>query len=266
MTDKNLKILSNNLLPDFIRSIDFDLEETLSSIEGDSVPVDYFKFYNSVSSVYSSKIEGENIDFDSYYKYKFLNVKYKADYTKKPDDLLLAYEFVLDNNLDFKNVLKAHSILSFNLLPKTQRGLIRNNPMFVLNSDDRIEYVAAEPIIVKSELEKLFFDISILLHDSLSLTETFYYASYIHLVFVKIHPFQDGNGRTARLLEKWFLKEKLGKKIVSAELEKNYFKNLSDYYINIRKLGLEYNGLDYSQSLDFLTMTISGLKTQSKNH
>jgi Fic family protein len=266
MTDKNLKILSDNLLPDFLRSIDFDLEETLASIEGDSVPVDYFKFYNSVSSVYSSKIEGENIDFDSYYKYKFLNVKYKADYTKKPDNLLLAYEFVLDHNLDLKNVLKAHSILSSNLLPKTQRGLIRNNPMFVLNSDDRIEYVAAEPNVVKSELEKLFFDISTLLHDSLSLTETFYYAAYIHLVFIKIHPFQDGNGRTARLLEKWFLIEKLGKKIVSAELEKNYFKNLSDYYKNIRKLGLEYNGLDYSQSLDFLTMTISGLKTQSKNH
>jgi Fic family protein len=266
MTDKNLKILSNSLSDDFLKSIDFNLEETLASIEGDSVPVDYFKFYNSVSSVYSSKIEGENIDFDSYYKYKFLNVKYKADYTKKSDDLLLAYEFVLEHNLDFKNVLKAHSILSSNLLPKTQRGLIRNNPMFVLNSDDRIEYVAAEPNIVKSELEKLFFDISTLLHDSLSLTETFYYAAYIHLVFVKIHPFQDGNGRTARLLEKWFLIEKLGKKIVSVELEKNYFKNLSDYYKNIRKLGLEYTGLDYSQSLDFLSMTISGLKTQSKNH
>lgn len=266
MAEKNLKILSNSLLHDFLGSIDFDIEETLASIEGDSVPVDYFQFYNSVSSVYSSKIEGENIDFDSYYKYKFLNVKYKADYTKKSDDLLLAYEFALENNLDLQNVLRAHSILSSNLLPKNQRGLIRNNPMFVLNSDDRIEYVAAEPKIVKSELEKLFFDISTLLSDSLSLPETFYYAAYIHLVFVKIHPFQDGNGRSARLLEKWFLIEKLGKKIVSVELEKNYFKNLSDYYKNIRKLGLEYLGLDYSKGLAFLTMTISGLKTQTRNH
>jgi Fic family protein len=138
--------------------------------------------------------------------------------------------------------------------------------MFVLNSDDRIEYVAAEPNIVKSETEKLFLDISILLNDKLSLPEIFYFAAYIHLVFVKIHPFQDGNGRTARLIEKWFLIEKLGKKIISIELEKNYYKNLSDYYKSIRKLGLEYAGLDYSQSLDFLTMTISGLKTQTKNH
>jgi Fic family protein len=265
-TLSKLTLLSNSLLTEYSGSIDFDIEETVTLIEADSVPVDFFQFYNSVSSVYSSKIEGENIDFDSYYKHKFLNVKYKPDYTKKSDDLLLAYEFTLENKLSFENVLKTHSILSRNLLPKNQRGLIRNNPMLVLNSDDRIEYVAAEPNIVKSETQKLFLDISILLNDKLSLPEIFYYAAYIHLVFVKIHPFQDGNGRTARLIEKWFLIEKLGKKIISIELEKNYYKNLSDYYKNIRKLGLEYSGLDYTQSLDFLTMTISGLKTQTKNH
>jgi len=266
LTAGKLKILSDSLLAEYAKSIDFDIEEAIALIEKDSVPVDYFQFYNSVSSVYSSKIEGENIDFDSYYKHKFLNVKYKPDYTKKADDLLLAYEFTLENNLSFENVLKTHSILSRNLLPKNQRGLIRNNPMFVLNSDDRIEYVAAEPNIIKSETEKLFFDISILLNEKLSLPEIFYYAAFIHLVFVKIHPFQDGNGRTARLLEKWFLIEKLGKKIISIELEKNYYKNQSDYYKNIRILGLEYTGLDYSQSFDFLTMTISGLKTQTRNH
>lgn len=260
------KILSNSLLAEYSKSIDFDLEETITLIEKDSVPVDYFQFYNSVSSVYSSKIEGENIDFDSFYKHKFLNVKYRPDYTKKTDDLFLAYDFTFKNNLSFENVLKAHSILSRNLLPRNQRGLIRNSPMFVLNSDDRIEYVAAEPNIVKSELEKLFFEISILLNEKLSLPEIFYYAAFTHLVFVKVHPFQDGNGRTARLLEKWFLIEKLGKKIVSVELEKHYYKNLSDYYNNLRKPGLEYTGLDYSQGLDFLTMTISGLKTQTKNH
>ena len=260
-----LKILSDKLLPDYSKLIDFDLEETITLIEKDSVPVDYFQFYNSVSSVYSSKIEGENIDFDSYYKHKFLNVKYKPDYTKKSDDLFLAYEFTLENNLSFENVLRAHSILSRNLLPRNQRGF-RNGPMFVLNSNDRIEYVAAEPNIVKSELEKLFFDISILLNEKLTLPEIFFYAAFTHLVFVKVHPFQDGNGRAARLLEKWFLIEKSGKKIISVELEKHYYKNLSDYYNNLRKPGLEYTGLDYSQSLDFLTMTISELKTQTKNH
>ena len=88
-------------------------------------PVDYFQFYNSVSSVYSSKIEGENIDFDSFFKHKFMNIKYQPDYTKKADDLYLAYEFIFKNKLTLKNLQSAHSILSANLLPKSQQGLVQ---------------------------------------------------------------------------------------------------------------------------------------------
>ena len=134
--------------------------------------------------------------------------------------------------------------------------------MFVINSDDRIEYVAAEPNIVKTELRKLFNDIDYLLKMDLNDFDTFYFASYIHLVFVKIHPFQDGNGRTARLLEKWFLIEKLGEKATSVQLEKNYYKNLDSYYKNIKRLGVEYDKLDYSKCLDFLLMTVTGLNNE----
>jgi len=134
--------------------------------------------------------------------------------------------------------------------------------MFVINSDVRIEYVAASPMMVKVELNKLFQDIDLLLRNKLNSYETFFYASQVHLVFVKIHPFQDGNGRTARLIEKWFLIEKIGRKATSVQLEKNYFKKLKDYYSNIRKVGLEYEDLDYSRSLDFLLMTAMGIDEQ----
>ena len=147
-------------------------------------------------------------------------------------------------------------------MPKSQRGLIRNNPMLVINYNDRIEYVAAEPNIVKLELNKLFNDIEFFLRADLNDFEIFYFASYIHLVFVKIHPFQDGNGRTTRLLEKWFLIEKLGDKATAIQLEKNYYKNLDSYHTNIKKLGVEYDKLDYSKCLDFLLMTVTGLKRQ----
>ena len=227
------------------------------------IPVDYFEFNKSISSVYSSKIEGEDIDFDSYFKHKFLKVKFKPDYTRKADDLLSAYDFIDDNPLNLKNVRKAHSVLSANLLPKSQQGLIRTNPMFVINSDDQIEYVAASPEIVNQELDKLFHDIELLVANDLDAFEVFYYASLIHLVFVKIHPFQDGNGRTARLIEKWFLIEKIGQEATSVQLEKNYFKHLKEYYLNIKILGLEYDDLDYNKSLDFLLMTANGIDEQS---
>lgn len=83
------------------------------------------------------------------------------------------------------------------------------------------------------------------------------------MVFVKIHPFQDGNGRAARLIEKWFLIEKPGEKATSVQLEKNYYKRLVDYFSNIRKIGLEYEDLDYSKSLDFLSMTVKGIDDQN---
>ncbi len=51
---------------------------------------------------------------------------------------------------------------------ESQQGLIRPNPMFVLNSQDQIEYVAADPEIVKQELDKLFEDIKILLESNIS--------------------------------------------------------------------------------------------------
>jgi Fic family protein len=258
----DFKILTDKLLEDYTKTVNESPLDKIDKSKKSEVPVDYFQFYKSVSSVYSSKIEGVDIDFDSYFKHKFLNVKFKPDYTRKADDLYSAYDFIENNRLTLENVKKAHAMLSRNLLPKSQQGWFRSNPMLVINSDDRIEYVAAKPEIVKSELDKLFHDIGLLHRRNLNPFEIFYYASLAHLVFVKIHPFQDGNGRTARLIEKWFLMEKIGAKATSVQLEKNYFIKFSDYYSNIRKIGLEYEDLDYSKCLDFLLMTVNGIDDQ----
>lgn len=69
-------------------------------------------------------------------------------------------------------------------------------------------------------------------------------------------------GRTARLIEKWFLLEKLGDKANTIQLEKNYYRKLKDYYGNIKKLGLEYEELDYRKSLAFLLMTVESLNEE----
>jgi Fic family protein len=258
----SFKILTSELLVEFTMQVNESPTHKLNSIPKLELPVDYFQFYKSVSSVYSSKIEGEDIDFDSYFKHRFMNVRFQADYTKKADDLYSAYDFIDSNILTLENVIKAHSILSSNLLPNDQQGFIRTNPMFVLNSNDQIEYVAASPNDVRPELEKLFCDIKLLQDKDLNSYEIFYYASLIHLVFVKIHPFQDGQGRTARLIEKWFLLEKLGEKANSIQLEKNYYQNLKAYYNNIKKLGLEYEELDYKRGLNFLLMTVSSINKE----
>lgn len=93
--------------------------------------------------------------------------------------------------------------------------------MFVITGDGRIEYAAVSPFKVDTELNKFYADLENLLNADLNVQEIFYYASLLHLVFVKIHPFDDGNGRTSRLIEKWFLAEKLGEKAWLIQSEKN---------------------------------------------
>ena len=254
-----LELLTPALLPNYIQAVGESPLDKLDRVRHEEIPVDYFQFYKAVSTVYSSKIEGEDIDFDSFFKHKFMNVGYKADYTKRADDLFTAYQFIDTAPLSLETVMEAHAILSANLLPRSELKRIRTNPMFVIGPDDKIEYVAASPSIVQEETEKLFRDITLLLSAELDGYESFYYASLIHLAFVKIHPFQDGNGRTARLMEKWFLIHHLGEKAAGVQLEKHYYHNLKSYYANIKKLGIDYDQLDYSKALDFLLMTPTSL-------
>ena len=134
--------------------------------------------------------------------------------------------------------------------------------MYVTTPDGRIEYVAVSPFELNTELSKLYEDIETLLTSSLSVFETFFFAAIIHLVFVKIHPFNDGNGRTGRLLEKWFLAQKLGAKAWFVQSEKYYYQHHQMYYNNLRVLGLEYNELDYNKALPFLLMLPSSIKIE----
>ncbi len=259
-----LKILTTKYLEEYKERLGISPDILLQNMEQKKITVNHFQFYNSVSSVYSSKIEGEDIDFDSFFKHKFMNIKYQPDYTKKADDLYSAYEFILNNKLTGENIIKAHKIITTNLLPEDQQGLVRSNLMFVLNSNDEIEYVATNPANVKTELDKLFSDIDILVSSKLNFFEIFYFASLIHLVFVKIHPFQDGNGRAARLIEKWFLLEKIGKEAINIPSEKNYYTNLKDYYKNLKKIGIEYEELNYSYCIDFLLMLPNSMKNKNE--
>lgn len=262
MTDA-LQILNNFLLAEYSKEITGEDLKRFYLLEDAEISTSDFSFYTSVSSVYSSKIEGEEMELDSYIKHKKFGVSFIPDYTKKIDDLYDSYSFAKTHRLNKENIFKVHEILSENLISENQRGKLRNVNMYVTTADGRIEYVAATPFIVEQEMNKLFHDLEILILTELTLKEVFFFASLIHLVFIKIHPWYDGNGRTARLIEKWFLAEKLGKQAWFLESEKMYYLNHQSYYINIRKLGLEYETLNYKNALPFLLMLPKTLQKSS---
>ncbi len=249
-----LKIIPIGLLNEYLKQVPGGLQEAFEALHDAEISTETFSFYTSVSSVFSSKIEGEEIELDSYVKYKKFGIEFLPDYTKKIDDLYNAYSFANTHELNEKNIAKSHKLLSKHIVAKHQQGKFRTHNMYVSTPDGRIEYVATSPFELKTEMKKFYDDISILLKANMSIEEVFFYASLIHLVFVKIHPWNDGNGRSARLLEKWFLAQKLGGKAWFVQSEKNYYQQHQTYYKNIRLLGLEYPELDYKQAMPFLLM------------
>ena len=254
MADISLEIIPTDLLAEYLLHAPKGLQLAFDALKDAEISTDTFSFYTSVASVFSSKIEGEEIELDSYIKHKRFGVEFLPDYTKKIDDLYSAYTFAKNNELNEKNIPEAHKILGKHIVAKHYHGVVRTQNMYVTTHEGKIEYVAVSPDKVKSEMQKLYNDISILIAENLTIEEVFFFASMIHLVFIKIHPWNDGNGRSGRLIEKWFLAQKLGDNAWFIQSEKNYYELHQTYYKNIRALGLEYPELDYSKALPFLLM------------
>jgi Fic family protein len=230
-----------------------NLEQQLEHFKESSKSLN-FDYLTTSSSVYSSKIEGNSLDLNS-----FMNAQMNADVRQEKskdvaeiEDLMNAYLFAERNPLNENNFLQAHNLATTHLLDENLQGKYRTERVGVFGREG-LTYMAIEPEFVEEKMQELFADLSELLKKKLTETGVFYYASQIHLIFVQIHPFADGNGRSARLLEKWFLTEKLGKEFWKLESERRYWEHRPEYYANLN-MGVNWYLIDYSQSLPFLLM------------
>lgn len=141
----NFKTLHQQLFPDYIKSANISMQN-FENLKDAEISTENFSFYTSVSSVFSSKIEGEEIDLDSYIKHKNFGIEFQPYYTQKIDDLYNAYQFAKDNSLNKSNLLEAHITLTKNILKPQLQGVYRKTNMYVLTEDGKIEYVATSPL------------------------------------------------------------------------------------------------------------------------
>jgi Fic family protein len=253
---QSFNLISPQYFEAYSKALEVDLSKSIKKLSPkQGFTKEDFEFYFIASSVFSSRIEGNTLDLNSFMRLRGEKASAKKKEVKEIEDLVEAYNFAFKNKLTQINFLKAHQILSKTVLSKaSERGKFRKMQIAVYdNTTGKPAYLALEPEYLEKEVGKLFSDIKTILNKKLNTKETFYYASTLHLWLAMLHPFTDGNGRAARLLEKWFLASTIGDVAWSVNSEKYYWDNRPAYYTNIA-LGYNYYALHWERSIPFLLM------------
>ena len=256
----HLQLLTPRYFEFYRKKQKFTLRKHFNKLKQIPPSLESFRFYVASSAIFSSQIEGVDVDFNTYLRYRDTPGVRGGKDVKQVEDLVAAYDYAHTHTLNEKNLLHTHFLSSRQLVTKKYRGAYRDRGVSVYDlSTGQSVYEGAKFDVVPKEMKKLLADIRLLRKRELTIDQTFYYAAFIHLRFAKIHPFADGNGRSARLLEKWFLADKLGPTAWFIQSERNYQRKRQSYYRNI-DIGPTYKENDYDLCLDFLLMLPWALK------
>ncbi len=149
------------------------------------------------------------------------------------------------NIMDVELILTIQKMVTDGLVAKHHSGKIRNEAVFVNDPRKRqIAYLPPEAKEVKTLLRELV-DFTM---KNESVIDPLIVAGIFHKQFVIIHPFIDGNGRTARLASKVLLAH-MGLDTFNLFSFENYYnKDVARYF---KKVGLYGNYYDLKASVDF---------------
>jgi Fic family protein len=144
--------------------------------------------------------------------YEVINHNKSYQYIKKciSEDLILSEEII-------KNI---HNILMENIIPG---GIYRNVDVYISGA----EHTPPSPTEMYQQIKKFYFDLL-----EKKFANEIELAAWTHAEFVRIHPFVDGNGRTARLIMNYQLMKKGFLPIsIKKESRLEYFNTLEEYAV-----------------------------------
>ncbi|WP_339136950.1 MAG: Fic family protein [Candidatus Electrothrix sp. GW3-4] len=167
-----------------------------------------------------------------------------AVYTKKDQqeirNLITAYNFLASIEPSSEPFLvteeiicKLHKMITNDVADENNRpGKYRNGIVYV---GDKAHGGVYTPPKILEDIKNLMREYTGWINSEAVLqTNPFIRASLAHYYFATIHPFWDGNGRTARLLEALIL-QSVHIKYAPRELSNYYYRNVDEYYIAFSK-------------------------------
>ena len=155
--------------------------------------------------------------------------------------------------LTLKLILDIHKHVIKGLLPAFETGDLRKNSVVVNDPrTGRIVYMPPDVERVKELIEELVLYVK----DNGKIVDPLILAGIFHKQMVIIHPFMDGNGRTARLATKVLL-AKMGLNTFNLFSFENYYnQNVTKYFQTVGEYG-DYNDLvatiDFTNWLEYFT-------------
>ncbi|MCF7794951.1 Fic family protein [Patescibacteria group bacterium] len=164
-------------------------------------------------------------------------------------------KLIKKNNIFFNDdlILNIQETVTKDLIEEYRCGKLRQEPVFVNNpKTGKTIYLPPDQKEVNDLLNELFKYLSI----NKNKVDSLILAGIFHKQFVIIHPFVDGNGRTARLATKLLL-AKMGLNTFNLFSFENYYnQNVSKYFKEVGVLGNYYdikNKIDFTSWLEYFT-------------
>src|SRR5258708_182630 len=147
------------------------------------------------SSVYSAQIEGNSLSPDDYEQ---MTEKDEKQYERQMvENIISALTYLRDKglpeNIDLPFFLHLHKMVMHKLVHKSQAGVLRKEPSAIFDVGGNVVYMTPPP----SEINVSLIDLLHLVNDTNGIFPLIK-APLVHLIFEKIHPFLDGNGRVGR--------------------------------------------------------------------
>lgn len=188
------------------------------------------------------------------------NVLKAYDKPKTKDDKMVintihGMNYAYENPISMENIRKLWDLITKDVCDNSQLAGERfRDGMVYVGSNTDIIHTPAKP----EDIEKMMQDMFAFMQTSE--LNTWIKAAISHFYFVYIHPYCDGNGRTARVLTQSFLLHDGFDKIKYLSLSRAINDNLSGYYTSLKESENIYqNGkkwMDITPFIDYFLDTI----------
>jgi Fic family protein len=250
--------ISNRLLANIKRIAEIITDLNSHSFSG-IVLADLEKRARELSAFSSTSIEGNPLPLTDVKRI----MKTRPEHIRDSEREVLNYNKALielnglianqELTFDLALILKIQKTITEGLIEKHRSGQLRQEPVFVNNPKTRqAVYLPPE----QAEAEALMENLLKFIRKSQNVIDPLILAGIFHKQFVIIHPFIDGNGRTARLASKVLL-AKMGLNTFNLFSFENYYnKNVSRYFEEVGLIGNYYdikNKIDFTAWLEYFT-------------